>query len=218
MLDQSLRTTTYLCGTQRCCTCGSVRNSRGVGEYRIHDNGTESLINCSDCSRENPKPKRTIGRDVACRYIVRLDGTTFWTDAAEIYLRNKHGAVIAKVGSFDAFPKPVRRKVWECLHCGELEAGAVTEELYGDQSCTYCNLCGGSSVSRIRPKPAPPLPRPKRFCLFIKAKDNLPEYYTRLEKILLALRIGYYQEAWRLIRGKGSNYIFEGLEDNPMPF
>ena len=45
------RTTTYLCRLDRCCTCGSVRSGRGVGEYRKHDNGDETLINCSDCHR-----------------------------------------------------------------------------------------------------------------------------------------------------------------------
>ena len=45
------RTTTYLCRSDRCCTCGSVRSGRGVGEYRKHDNGDETLINCSDCHR-----------------------------------------------------------------------------------------------------------------------------------------------------------------------
>ena len=46
-----IRTTTYLCRSDRCYTCGSVRISRGVGEYKKHDDGSERLINCSDCHR-----------------------------------------------------------------------------------------------------------------------------------------------------------------------
>ena len=111
MLGQSLRTTTYLCGSQRCCTCGSVR---GIGEFL-----NDALVNCSDCHLAQSKPpgvfpipKKVVGRDVACRYIIRYDGRTFWhqtdVDVAEVYLKNKHNdEVIAKVGSFDKFPKPI---------------------------------------------------------------------------------------------------------------
>ena len=46
------RTTTYRIGyAERCQTCGSVRSGRGIGEYQKHDNGLETLINCSDCHR-----------------------------------------------------------------------------------------------------------------------------------------------------------------------
>ena len=112
---------------------------------------------------------------------------------------------------------------WECVHCGELEKDEVTEEHYGDQSFNYCNRCGYRSVSRIRPKIQLPEPsRPKRFCFFIKPKDGdiqKPfEKYTRFEEFCLALRIGYFRTALRIATGKPSNYIFEGLEDNPMPF
>ena len=78
-----------------------------------------NLVHCSNCDTPKAKttppvifpiPKRTIGRDVVCRYIVRFDGTTFWqqtdVDDGDVYLRNKHGKVIAKVSQFDTFPKP----------------------------------------------------------------------------------------------------------------
>ena len=109
---------------------------------------------------------------------------------------------------------------YECFNCEtELEKDEVTEELYGDMSWTYCNRCG-RKVTRIEPEyqPPPPPPRPKRFCFFIKPKDEYPESYTRFEEFFLALRIGYYKEAWRLLRGKPRRYIFEGIENNPMPF
>ena len=64
--------------------------------------------------------------------------------------------------------------------------------------------------------------RPKRFCFFIKAIDgdiHKPFVkYKRYEEFFLALRIGYFKEAYRIATGKPSNYIWEGLEDNPMPF
>lgn len=115
-----MRTTTYLCGMTRCCTCGSVRTSRGVGEFEIHDNGEETLINCSDCWREKPSQepmllfpdvyKRTWS-DVARRYIQRFGGSSFMqprdVDDAEIYLRNVHGEVIATISPFERFPKPI---------------------------------------------------------------------------------------------------------------
>lgn len=47
----AIRTTTYLCRSDRCHSCGSVRSGRGIGEYEKHDNGNETLINCSDCHR-----------------------------------------------------------------------------------------------------------------------------------------------------------------------
>ena len=112
-------------------------------------------------------------------------------------------------------------KRWECINCDvELENHEVTEAFYGDESFVCCNRCGMRSVSRLQPviEMPPPPPRPKRFCFFIKPKDEHPEYYTPFEEFFLALRIGYFKTAWRLLRGKPSNYIFEGLEDNPMPF
>ena len=48
----AIRTTTYLCRSDRCCTCGSVRTSRAVGEYQKYDDGSERLINCSDCHQK----------------------------------------------------------------------------------------------------------------------------------------------------------------------
>ena len=102
---------------------------------------------------------------------------------------------------------------WECVECGELEKREVTEELHGDQSFNYCNRCGFRSVSRIRPRiqlAAPP--RPKRFCFFIKPKDGdiyKPfVQYTRIEQFCLAVRIGYFREAFRLAIGKPSRYIW----------
>ena len=49
----AIKTTTYRIGyDERCRSCGSVRSGRGIGEYQKHDNGNETLINCSDCHRE----------------------------------------------------------------------------------------------------------------------------------------------------------------------
>lgn len=110
-------------------------------------------------------------------------------------------------------------KRWECVHCGELEKDEVTEEFYGDQSFAYCNRCY-EGVSRVY-VPSPPraeVPRPKCFCFFIQPKDEYPEKYTRLEEFFLALRIGYYKTAWRLLIGKPCRYGFEGNENNPFPF
>ena len=50
---------------------------------------------------------------------------------------------------------------------------------------------------------------------FVKRKGTS---YTQYQKVVLALRIGYYKEAFRLICGKPSNYIWEGCEDNPLPY
>ena len=48
----AIKTTTYRIGYhERCRSCGSVRSGRGIGEYEKHDNGSETLINCSDCHR-----------------------------------------------------------------------------------------------------------------------------------------------------------------------
>ena len=82
-----------------------------------------ALVSCSDCSEpkaEKPNlktpvvfsiPNKVIGRDVACRYIVRYDGRTFWhqtdVDVADVYLQDREGNVIAKVSQFDTFPKPL---------------------------------------------------------------------------------------------------------------
>ena len=48
-------------------------------------------------------------RDVAYRYIRRFGGTTITAqndvDNCEIYLRNAHFSVIAKVSPFDKYPK-----------------------------------------------------------------------------------------------------------------
>ena len=80
-----------------------------------------NLVHCSNCDKpkvEKPKPQavfpippKCVGRDVACRYIVRYDGRTFWHqtdfDEADVYLQDREGNVIAKVSAFDTFPKPV---------------------------------------------------------------------------------------------------------------
>ena len=110
---------------------------------------------------------------------------------------------------------------WECINCEvELKQHEVTEEFFGDQSFRYCNRCGFRSVSRVYEPLAPraAVPRPKRFCLFIKPKDDYPEKYTRCEEFFLALRIGYFKEAWRMLCGKRSSYFWEGTENSPFPF
>lgn len=81
------------------------------------------LVACTNCEKPKPKPlvfpipKKVVGRDVACRYIVRFHGRTFWhqtdVDVAEVYLQNVKGDVIAKVSSFDRFPKPVANSEFE---------------------------------------------------------------------------------------------------------
>ena len=111
-------------------------------------------------------------------------------------------------------------KRYECFHCEmKLEPHEVSEEFYGDMSYLYCNRCG-CEATRIHRRPPTPIvkARPKRFCFFIKPKDEYPEFYTRFEEFFLALRIGYYKEAWRLLIGKQRRYFFEEIEDNPMPF
>ena len=125
-----------------------------------------------------------------------------------------------RVREREALLNPVK---WDCFNCGELKRDEATEEFYGDQSQVVCNTCY-EVVQKIDveiPKPKPE-PRPEKFCFFIKAKDGDIQKplvkYTRLEEFCLALRIGYFKEAIRLLRGKQSRYIWEGLEDNPMPF
>jgi len=47
-----MKTTSYRIGyADECDRCGSLRSDRGVGEYRIDADGSETLINCSDCHR-----------------------------------------------------------------------------------------------------------------------------------------------------------------------
>ena len=75
------------------------------------------LVACTNCDKPEPTPRifaipnKVIGRDVACRYIVRYDGRTFWhqtdVDDAEVYLQDRKGNVIARVSPFDRFPKPL---------------------------------------------------------------------------------------------------------------
>ena len=114
-------------------------------------------------------------------------------------------------------------KKWDCFNCGELTKADVTEEFYGDQSQVYCNKCFGN-VSRIYEPVVLPEIRTKRFCFFIKpqwgydSRVGFSEKYNHFEEICLAIRIGYFKEAWRLICGKQSSYIWEGLENHPMPF
>ena len=59
--------------------------------------------------------------------------------------------------------------------------------------------------------------RPNRLCFFIKHKDG-KEKYNRFQEICLFLRISMPKEAIRLVVGRSRRYIFEGLENNPMPF
>lgn len=114
----AIRTTTYLCRSDECARCQSRRASRGVGEYQIHPDGSETLINCSDCHLKRREPRllfphayKRVNRDVACRYIAMFGGATFsvQTDAddCDIYLRDKHGETIASVSMLNRFPEPV---------------------------------------------------------------------------------------------------------------
>lgn len=97
-----------------CKGCGrqySERDWGAVFKVRIGDH----LESCTYCDKPKPQPrifpipKKVVGRDVACRYIIRFDGSTFWhqtdVDVAEVYLQDREGNVIAKVSQFDTFPK-----------------------------------------------------------------------------------------------------------------
>lgn len=50
-----MKTTTYRCLSTKCQSCQSTRDTRGIGEFQIHADGTETLINCPDCHRETPQ-------------------------------------------------------------------------------------------------------------------------------------------------------------------
>ena len=47
-----MKTTTYRCLSTKCQSCQSTRDTRGIGEFQIHADGTETLINCPDCHQE----------------------------------------------------------------------------------------------------------------------------------------------------------------------
>ena len=119
-------------------------------------------------------------------------------------------------------PIVLRKARWNCIQCGEIDKEKVTDELYGDLSHRYCNICGADVRYEEPIIHVPRPPRPKRFCFFIKRIDgdiHKPfRKYTRFQEFCLALRIGYFKEAWSLLRGKRGNYIWEGEENNPMPW
>ena len=103
-----------------CSGCGHhYQPHQSAGVMTFIGNNLVSCGNCEPKEKSKPKPasrvfpipNKVVGRDVACRYIIRYDGRTFWhqtdVDVAEVYLKNKHDEVIAKIGSFDKFPKPI---------------------------------------------------------------------------------------------------------------
>ena len=45
---EEVRVTTYRCQSDKCQSCGSTRNTRGIGQYQI-EGDTQTLISCSDC-------------------------------------------------------------------------------------------------------------------------------------------------------------------------
>ena len=106
----------------KCRGCGRQYSHKDWVTVLIERIGAH-LVACTNCRKPKPKPfifpipNKTVGRDVAIRYIIRYDGRTFWhqtdVDEAEVYLQNKHGTVIAKVSQFDTFPKPVEKSVFD---------------------------------------------------------------------------------------------------------
>ena len=106
---------------------------RGCGRhYPPHESANvmtffgNALVSCSECDKPKPKPeppifsgrvRHSVGRDVACRYIVRFDGRTHREitaiDDYEVYLVNRHNEVIAIVSSFDTFPKAVDTEIFD---------------------------------------------------------------------------------------------------------
>ena len=119
-------------------------------------------------------------------------------------------------------PKDVAKRYAQ-WHGGELDEEWIAE----DDSVTMLKNKKSEDIAQVanynlKTEKQEALQRPKHFCLFIKQIDgdiHKPfRKYTRFQEFCLALRIGYYKEAWRLLRGRQSRYIWEGLEDNPMPF
>ena len=115
-------------------------------------------------------------------------------------------------------PKDVAKRYAQ-WHGGELDEEWIAE----DDSLTMLKNKKSEDIAQVanynlKTEKQEALQRPKRFCFFIKSKDKHPEYYTRFEEFFLALRIGYFKTAWQLLRGKPRHYIFEGNENNPMPF
>ena len=111
------------------CECGAVypRHSRSVNASSI--NGiANGCVKCKKTQREREiakaksrcrlklvrhiatSRKRTIYRDVACRYLERFGGSTFAVqteaDQSEIYLENEKGQILGSVSYQDKYPKP----------------------------------------------------------------------------------------------------------------
>ena len=66
-----MKTTTYRCLSTKCQSCQSTRDTRGIGEFQIHADGTETLINCPDCHQE-PKPEaiKAVMQSMEKRYLI----------------------------------------------------------------------------------------------------------------------------------------------------
>lgn len=134
-----IRTTTYRIGYNECCrSCGSVRSGRGVGEYEKHDNGNETLINCSDCHR-------TIACECGKVYPIsesdklspmRINNVAKGCTAC---IRDKHQREIAKAAS--------RCRLILARHIAMMRRARKKRTIYRDVAVRYLRLFGGQTFS-----------------------------------------------------------------------
>ena len=118
-----MKTTTYRCGLDRCESCGSRRDTRGIGEYLKHDNGQETLISCSDCHRHSEITKRIEASSLAglvppdfevvgTDWIIFIPTQKFW-DRWRVN-RNWMIAVGCDVYYIYRYQKATEKKHWRC--------------------------------------------------------------------------------------------------------
>lgn len=120
----AIRTTTYRVGyAERCHSCGSVRSGRGIGEYRKHDDGNETLINCSDCHRE-----------IACEC-----GKVYPISESEKLSPNRINNVAKACTACNGHPGPATEP--------ELLFPHVYKRVFRDVACRYIQRFGGSTFS-----------------------------------------------------------------------
>lgn len=133
------RTTTYRIGyNERCRSCGSVRSGRGVGEYEKHDNGLETLINCSDCHR-------TIACECGKVYPfsesdklspMRINNVAKGCTAC---YPSRHQREIAKAAS--------RCRLKLARHIAQMRRAHMKRTIYRDVAVRYLRLFGGQTFS-----------------------------------------------------------------------
>ena len=135
----AIKTTTYRVGyAERCHSCGSVRSGRGIGEYEKHDNGLETLINCSDCHRsiacecgkvyplsesEKLSPARINGIAKACTACMPSRHPREMTKAAD------------------------RIRLTLARHIAKMRRAHMKRTIYRDVAVRYLRLFGGSTFS-----------------------------------------------------------------------